>query len=456
MNTNDDHASAPRSTAWLRLLKRGLAGWCGLGLMCAHAFGAQSLSRAQMPPNIVFILARNLGTNDLGCYGSTSASTPNLDRLASSGVRFTRCYTGSPLTLPARASLLTGWHTGHAPIRGLEPAMITRQDTTVAEVLKRYGYHTGVLGLWGLAPPDTAGIPNLKGFDDWLGFLSPDHAQLFYPKHLWRNQKLMILQNNVDQAQSTSCHELFVRASTNFITINRDNPFFLYLAYTIPGHFPPVTSAVSAPSENKIPNRATLLRWLDREVGVLVDLLDAYRLKSNTVVFFSSDGADAVETYQSSNTNSPVLKIGPDHLAERRLRVPMLVSWPRVFPSSRVSDFPWAFWDFLPTAADIALATRPEDLDGLSVLPTLLGKPQKPHDFFYWEIPGPTLLQAVCQEHWKAVRSTPGDTKRLFHLGNDPGEATNVMELHPDVWARLTNLMSQARTVPRFTPPRSE
>lgn len=431
----------------LMLLRCSLVAWCLEALICGCSHGAQALTRAQMPPNIILVLAQNLGTNDLGCYGSNEGLTPNLDRLAASGVRFTRCYAGSPLSLPARATLLTGLHTGHGPIRGFEPAMLTRQHTTVSEVLKRRGYHTAAIGLWGLASPDTAGIPSQKGFDDWLGFLSPDHARVLYPNHLWRNDKILVLQDNADGVQSTSCQALFTRAATNFISVNRDNPFFLYLAYTLPGNLLPLTNTAGPEHRVQTLGRSTLLKWLDRDIGRVLAILDHWRLQSNTVVFFSSDGPKHATALSIVSTNSPDQAIDLDSFLEGRLRVPMLVRWPGVFPAGRVSDFPWAFWDFLPTAADIAQSTRPEDLDGLSILNTLLGKPQKPHDYFYWEVsdPGHELRQVVQSDNWKAISLASGASGTLFNLVNDPGERTNVAALHPQVWNRLANLMKQAR-----------
>jgi arylsulfatase A-like enzyme len=453
--TNDQTSRAsPRRAPWVSGWYL-LAAWSYAVLTCGPALGAQVLSRSQMAPNIVFILAQNLGTNDLSCYGSRLVSTANIDRLASSGIRFNQCYTGSPLGIPARATLLTGLHTGHAPIRGLESAYLGRQDATVAEVLKRYGYRTAAMGLWGLGSVGSAGLPTRKGFDEWLGFLLPDHARQLYPEQLWRNEKKLVIEDNLNGNRAVSGHNLFTRAATNFISLHRSKPFFIYLACTLPGYGVPLTNASSTASAPEDPNRATRLKWLDDDVGRILATLEHFKLQSNTVIFFSSDGRDSAGDQPGLVSSSSPNTRDPDCLKENRLRVPMVVCWPGVFPAGRTSDFPWAFWDFLSTAADLAEATRPEDLDGLSVLPTLLGRSQKPHDYFYWEVPGPPLVQAVRQGNWKAIRATTDDLGGLYDLTNDAWEQTNSARFHPQIWSELTNLMNQAHASPRLSRPGS-
>jgi arylsulfatase A-like enzyme len=411
-------------------------------------------------PNIIVILAQDLAMSDLSCYGQTNYLTPNLDRLAATGMRFTNFYCGSPISVPSRATLLTGLHTGHSAVRGHEAALLTRQDVTIAEVIKRYGYRTGAIGLWGLGSPGTTGTPPRKGFDDWLGFLNEDHARQLYPEYLWRNEKRLVIADNVSGPRSASCQDLFARAALNFVKMHRDQPFLLYLAYTLPGRFATETNQTSSLSDYSVPlpqdgltpqaRRISLIQRVDQDVGRLLSSLDEQGLRSQTVIFFSSDRGSAEDEYwaahPSSQQKQPVIL--PENLKETSLKVPMLVSWPGLIPPGRVSGYPWAFWDLLPTIADIGQTTRPEDLDGVSVVPTLLGKVQPEHEYFYWELPGTNFQQALRKDNWKAIASTNSATGELYNLRLDPGEKTNVFTQNPEVWEQLAARMKKAHSRP--------
>jgi arylsulfatase A-like enzyme len=428
--------------------------WGAAGAAAGQPAGTPSKSR---PPNIIFILADDLGYGDLGCYGQKKIRTPNLDQLAAEGMRFTSCYAGTTVCAPSRCALMTGLHTGHCRIRGNEASPLAPEDVTVAEILKQAGYNTGLIGKWGLGREGTTGIPTRKGFDEFAGFLSQTHAHQYYPSNIWRNDTLWVLNANTGGRKGQYVHDLFTRAALNFVRIQQDHPFFLYLAYTIPhannelkdqGMEVPGDAPYAKedwPQAEK--NKAAMITRLDRDVGRLLAQLKLFRLETNTVLFFASDngphkeGGVKPEFFQSAG---PWRGLKRD-LYEGGLRVPMIVRWPGHVPPGQTNDFPWAFWDFLPTAADLAGAPVPAGLDGQSVLPVLLGKPAKPHDCFYWEFHEGGSKQAARQGDWKGIRLGPGQPLELYDLKSDPGETNNVAAQNPAVVARLESCLAAAR-----------
>lgn len=425
-------------------------------------------SLTNRPPNLIFILADDLGYGDLGCYGQTKIKTPHLDQLAAGGLRFTQCYAGSTVCAPSRACLMTGLHTGHARIRGNATVPLEAQDVTVAEVLKPAGYVTGIIGKWGLGLENTPGIPNRQGFDEWLGYLSQTHAHDYYPTQLWRQTDVLPLEKNYYNYQGLYSHDFFTQAATNFIRINKWKPFFLYLAYTIPhannelknqGMQVPSDEPYSKeawPQQEK--NKAAMITRMDADIGALLAQLKRLRIESNTVVFFTSDngphreGGVQPEFFRSSG---PLRGIKRD-LYEGGIRVPMIVSWPGKIASGAVSDQVWAFWDFLPTAAQIAGVRPPSGLDGISMLPTLLGRVQtNQHEFLYWEFHERGSKQAVRMGDWKAIRQGPGQPLELYHLKNDLGETNNVAAQQPEIVARIEDYLKTARTPSEHWPIRT-
>jgi arylsulfatase A-like enzyme len=421
------------------------------------------------PPNIIFILADDLGYGDLGCYGQKKIQTPNLDQLAADGVRFTQCYAGTTVCAPSRSSLMTGQHTGHTRVRANDASPLLPEDVTVAEVLKKAGYSTGLMGKWGLGLAGTTGTPGKKGFDEFFGFLDQTQAHDYYPTNIWRNERILLLDVNTNNQRSVYIHDQFTRTATNFIQINRENPFFLYLAYTIPhahnelgkktgnGMEVPSDAPYSKeawPQPEK--NKAAMITRLDRDIGKILEFVRGYHLETNTVIFFTSDngphreGGVNPEFFQSSG---PLRGIKRD-LYEGGLRVPMIVRWTGRIQPGQVNDSPWAFWDFLPTAAEISgfPDKLPANLDGRSILPTLLGRPQKPPEFFYWEFHEQGSKQAVRSGDWKAVRLTLGQPLELYDLKADPGETKNVAPAHPAVIARIEAYLKTARTDPALYP----
>src|SRR5437899_97725 len=409
-------------------------------------------------PNIVFILADDLGYGDVGCYGQQRIRTPNIDNLAAEGMRFTQCYAGSTVCAPSRCALMTGLHTGHATVRGNAFVPLRAQDVTVAEVLKRAGYTTALIGKWGLGEPGTSGVPNRKGFDTFFGYLNQGHAHNYYPDYLWRNEERTKIEGNVVKNGVTSrraqyAPDLLTKEALRFVEQQKDKPFFLYLAHITPhannerGHKEgnglevPSDAPYSDKSWPQIEkNYAAMVTRMDADVGRLMTQLKKLGLEENTIVFFSSDNGPHKEGGHDPRffqSGGPLQGIKRD-LYEGGIRVPMIARWPGHIAAGRASDHVWAFWDFLPTAADLSGATVPAGLDGISVLPTLLGKgEQKQHDFLYWEFHERGFQQAVRRGDWKALRSAWGEPLELYDLRSDLAEKHNVAGRHAEIVDRI-------------------
>ncbi len=432
----------------------------------------------ETPPNIIFILADDLGYGDLGCYGQEQILTPNIDRLASEGMRFTQCYAGSTVCAPTRSVLMTGQHTGHTTVRGnsgwigppgnrrRHEVTIHDEDVTVAEILKEAGYSTGVAGKWGLGDSGTAGIPNRQGFDQWLGFLSQRHAHGYYPEFLWKNERMIELKGNLGGQQNDWVHDRLTGFSLDFIRDHSESPFFLYLAYTIPhGRYEVPEDALYSDKSwhQDIKNYATMVTLMDRDIGKTIELLKERGIDDNTVVFFASDNGAEIyyfqktgiaDEYEATLQSPGSLRGWKRDLTEGGIRVPMIVRWPGKIPAGEVSDFPWAFWDFLPTAADLAGVQLPPQLvvDGFSVLPTLLGEQdQQPHEFFYWEFHERGFQQAVRHGDFKAIRFKQGEPLALFDITKDAKELNDIASENLDVIDRIENYLETVRTsTPHF------
>ncbi len=437
-----------------------LAALGGLGVACAQSPDLRALGApAPAKPNIIFILADDLGYGDLGCYGQEKIRTPNLDRLAAEGMRFTQCYAGSTVCAPSRCCLLTGMHSGHGRIRGNARVPLEPGDLTVAEILKPAAYKTAVFGKWGLGNEGTTGIPNKHGFDEWFGYLDQVHAHNYYPEFLWRNERQWQLRGNVNGQKGFYSHDWFTRTATNFIRINQKRQFFLYLAYTIPhannelkdkGMEVPSDAPYSKeawPQQEK--NKAAMITRLDSDVGKLLDLLKQLKVDQNTIVFFSSDNGPHQEggvDPKFFRSSGPLRGIKRD-LYEGGIRVPMIVRWPGRIKAGSTSDQVWTFWDFLPTAAEIAGTKPPQGIDGVSMLPTLLGTNQThQHEFLYWEFHERGFQQAVRMGDWKAVKSAADKPLELYDLKMDLGEMTNVAAHHPEIVTRIEDYLKTARS----------
>jgi arylsulfatase A-like enzyme len=414
-------------------------------------------------PNILWIMADDMGWGDPGCYGQKLIQTPHIDRLAAQGMRFTSAYAGSAVCAPSRSCLMTGQHSGHTRVRWNhsvktgERVPLLAEDFTVAEMLRRQGYRTGIVGKWGLGEPETSGIPTRQGFDDWYGFLNQDHAVDFYTDHLWRNEKKEPVPGNQNGAKGEYTTDLFTREALRFIRVNRWNPFYLYLTYTAPHvnlQVPSQGIYAGKPWTEDDKNYAAMITHMDRGIGQVLELLNRLRLASETVVIFTSDNGAGHKTGLPLFHGTGPFRGAKGEVYEGGLRVPMIVRWPgRVAPGS-VSDVPWAFWDFLPTAADLAGAKPPQGIDGVSILPVLLGKSGAPkRESFYWESHQKSFHQAIRVDGWKGVRHGLTGALELYDLATDVGETNNVAARNPDVVARLTALLDAARTENADYPP---
>jgi arylsulfatase A-like enzyme len=410
-------------------------------------------------PNIIFILADDLGYGELGCYGQQKIKTPNLDRMAAEGMRFIQCYAGTTVCAPSRAALMTGLHTGHTRVRGNLAVPLQAEDVTVAEVLKGAGYRTGAVGKWGLGLAQTPGTPNQHGFDEWFGYLGQTAAHNYYPTQLYRNDRVFVLEKNLGDKKGQYSHDLFSMVASNFVRLDPRRPFFLYLAYTIPhANNELKAKGMEVPSAEPYAqedwpepekNKAAMITRMDRDIGELFKHLKALKIDEQTIVFFSSDngphkeGGVKPEFFKASG---PLRGIKRD-MYEGGIRVPMIVRWPGRIQSGAVSDEVWTFWDFLPTAADIAGLPKPEKTDGISILPTLLGQPQtNRHEFLYWEFHEEGSKQAVRMGDWKAIRLEMGKPLELYDLKSDLHEDHNVAAEHADVVARIEACLKTART----------
>ncbi|MBI2421529.1 MAG: arylsulfatase [Candidatus Hydrogenedentes bacterium] len=440
---------------------------CGAG---ALILGAPATAQPGLrPPNIVFILADDLGYGDLGCYGQKTIQTPRIDRMAREGLRFTQCYAGSTVCAPSRCALMTGLHMGHARVRGNKLVPLEPGDRTVAEILRNAGYRTGLFGKWGLGEPETAGIPNRKGFDEFFGYLNQHHAHTYYPEYLWDNDKQAPLNNkdgeheNVAVERNEYAPYLIADQAIGFIERHQRSPFFLYFTPTLPHanneRGAKLKDGMEIPDYGIYQDRdwpdpqkghAAMIALLDAQVGRVIDTLQALGIAEETLVFFTSDngthkeGGGDPEFFQSSGP----LRGYKRALYEGGIRAPMIAWWPGTIPGGAESDLVWSHWDFLPTAAALAHAKAPAGLDGLSVAPTLLGRPrdQQQHDYLYWEFHEGGFAQALRQGDWKAVRpGKAGSAIELYRLDEDPGETRDLAGAHPEKVAAFEALFQSAR-----------
>ena len=420
-------------------------------------------------PNIVFIMADDLGYGDLGCYGQKQIQTPNIDRLAREGVKFTQFYAGSTVCAPSRCVLMTGLHLGHCYIRGNAKMNLRPGDVTVAEVLKKSGYTSGLIGKWGLGHEGSTGVPTRQGFDYFFGYLDQHHAHNYYPSYLHRNETRVKLRNVVPgegkfgQGVATKkidySPDLLLRESLAFIDRNKNRPFFLYLAATIPHANDEARSKGMEIPDYGIyrykdwpqPQKglAAMITRLDGDVGKILARLKRYGIDENTIVFFTSDNGPHAEGGNNPkffDSNGPLRGIKRD-LYEGGIRVPMIVRWPGKAPAGIVSDTIGYFGDLMATAADIAGVDAPKGLDSISMLPSILGKAdqQKQHKYLYWEFYERGSAQAVRMGDWKGVVKPLGGMKiEVYNLKTDIGEKHDIAGTHPKIAAKLRAIIKEA------------
>lgn len=430
-------------------------------------------------PNIIFILADDLGYGDLGCYGQQLIKTPNLDAMARQGLRFTQFYAGTSVCAPSRSSLLTGQHTGHTPVRGnksVEPEgqwPIPDSAVTIAEILKKGGYATGDFGKWGLGPVASTGDPVKQGFDHFFGYNCQSKAHNYYPDHLWENDTRIDFANNTPQQFTEYAADLIQKKALSFIEQQKDKPFFLYLSYTLPhaalqgpndslfekykklfNELPVAVEAWNgkgyAPQAYPRATYAAMVSRLDAYVGQVFQKLKESGIDKNTLVLFSSDNGPHKEGGNDPNyfkSSGPLRGIKRD-LYEGGIREPMIAWWPGKIKAGSTSDYAGAFWDLLPTFAELAKQPQPKNIDGISIVPVLLGKKNAPaHPWLYWEFHEQGGKQAVRMGKWKGIKlnaaANPDGPIELYDLQTDVSEKNNLADKHPEIVAKIKKIMQQ-------------
>jgi arylsulfatase A len=450
-------------------------------LLAAVAFASgPALAADPARPNIIFILADDLGVGHVGAYGQKKIKTPHLDTLAAEGMKFNRFYSGANVCAPARSTLMTGLHTGHTAVRnnGLDRHLYDA-DVTVAEVLKPAGYATGGFGKWGLGRLGTPGVAVKQGFDEWFGQYSQTHAHFYYPYYLMSNLEPFPLPMNEGRQRGRYAQDEIHDRAMKFISTQAKarRPFFAYLPYILPhveltcpedswdvykGRWPKIVRADPRPgyigSADANAEFAGMVARLDQQVGQIMALLRQLNIDDHTIVFFTSDNGPQPGAWRDIFVEffdgAAGLRGAKGDFHEGGIREPLLVRWPgRIKPGS-VSDHLAYFPDVMPTLAELAGATaRLPKTDGISIVPTLLGrKDQKQHEFLYWEAAGPNLTtnqQAVRWGDWKAIKGGPKATWELFNLKSDEKETTNVIARHPDVMKRIASIIAQEHTPER-------
>jgi arylsulfatase len=455
-----------------------------IGELAIPARAEEAAPPAERPPNIIYVLADDLGYGELGCYGQKWIRTPHIDRIAAEGIRFTQHYSGSPVCAPARGMLMTGLHPGHAYVRdngnppergkprpreGHFPGQHPIPDgtVTIAELLRGRGYATAAVGKWGLGYEGSSGDPNAQGFDLFYGYLCQIHAHNHYPRFLWRNGEREVLEGN-DRTLTGAVYaqDRITEEALDFIRAHRAQPFFLYFASAIP-HL-----SIQAPDESlawyadEIPEEdythrgylkhpkpragyAAMVTHFDRDVGKIMALVEELGLDERTIILFASDNGPTYRRLGGSDSvffdSAGGLRGYKGAVLEGGLRVPLVARWPGRIAPGQVTDHVSAFWDVLPTFCELAGIEAPEPCDGISFAPTLLGADVQPaHEYLYWEFPGYGGQQAVRMGRWKALRQKMGKGNRrlsLYDLDADRGEAHDVADEHPEIVARIEAIM---------------
>ena len=459
-------------------MKMRLAVWL-LCVVAANVFALCHTAQAAPAekPNIIFVMVDDLGYGDLGCYGQKQIKTPNLDRMASEGMRFTQFYAGSTVCAPSRCVLMTGKHTGRSLVRGNRETKPMGQhplppDTlTVAKLLKRAGYATGLVGKWGLGGPDTTGEPNRQGFDYFYGYLCQRHAHNYYPEFLFRNRERVPLAGNriakprpdgagfaVERAQYS--HDLIADEALAFVDRHKDGPFFLYLAMTIPhANNEAGNKGMEVPDLGEYADKdwpapqkgtAAMITRMDRDLGRLFDRLKQHGIDDRTVVMFTSDNGPHAEGGNNPHffdSNGPLRGIKRD-LYDGGIRVPMIARWPGQIQAGATSDHIGYFGDLMATASELVGAKAPQGLNSISFLPNLLSDDdrQQQHRYLYWEFyrGRSGMKQAVRMGPWKGTRNASDAPLELYDVTKDIGETENVAADHADVVKEIETAMQEA------------
>ena len=455
--------------------------------------GNDQPGRSSSGPNFIYIIADDLGYGEPGCYGQEQIKTPNIDRLAAQGMVFTQHYSGSTVCAPSRSSLMTGQHTGHTQVRGNRSVPpegqfpLSSGTVTIPSMLKEAGYVTGAFGKWGLGYPGSDGDPLKQGFDMFFGYNCQAVAHRYYPEYIWDNENKYFLEGNNWSDKVTYAPDVIHERTLGFIRQNADTSFYLYVPSLIPH------AEVLAPQDEilemymgkfeetpwegndygaenfRIPgycsqdkpraNHAAMISRLDRQVGEILDLVVELGIERNTIIMFTSDngphsegGADP--EYFNSNG---IFRGSKRDLYEGGIRVPFVAWWPGKIEPGSSSDHISAFWDIMPTFAELAGGEAPGDTDGISMVPALTGSgQQEEHEYLYWEFLERGGRQAVRIGEWKGVRLNMGNDPdahiELYDLSSDPGEQHDISALHPGVVDKIDSIMKSARVSnPNYT-----
>ena len=439
-------------------------------IVCFFTISTNADQQTDRKPNLVIILADDLGYGDLGCFGQNKIKTPNLDRLAKKGMKLTQFYSGSTVCAPSRCVLMTGLHTGHAYIRGNGRHNLRPSDFTLAELFKQHGYSTGCFGKWGLGNEGTDGTPTNQGFDSFYGYLHQGHAHNYYPTFLIKNNRRVKLRNIPAQEFKTGAgwaskridysHDLIVENALHWIDMNHKKQFFLYLPFTIPHAnnegYRGTKDGQEVPSYGIYKNKkwtkqnkgqAAMITRMDSDVGRIVTRLNKHNIINNTLMIFTSDNGHHREGGNNPdffNANGPLRGMKRD-LYEGGIRVPTIAYWPNHIKPGSSSDQPFYFGDFMATSAELIQTTPPTGLDSTSFLKTLLGKPNPiERDFIYWEFlerKGAQALVLGKTGRWKAIRKGSAEAPiEIYDLKNDVGETINVANEHPKLVSKAENL----------------
>ncbi len=441
---------------------------------------------APIPPNIIFIMADDLGYGDIGTYGQDKIATPFLDEMARQGIHFSNFYAGTSVCAPSRASLMLGKHTGHLAIRGNRQDSVyggqmalLDTDRTIAEYLKKVGYATKLIGKWGLGNPRSSGDPSQQGFDSYYGYTDQILAHNYYPEFLWKDGKKQLLDNTVQYLEKDAwhgglgsystekkeySHDLFMKETVAFLETERSEPFFLYLSLTIPHDNGEQLDSMrfEVPQQGVYKNKkwtknqkdyAAMITRMDQGIGTVMETLKKQGLDDNTLVIFTSDNGPMrqMPTTAFFNSNGP-FRGGKRDLYEGGIRMPFIAKWPGKIKPHSVSDHPSAFWDILPTLSELAgnPLTETDETDGISFVPTLLAQEQtQKHPALYWEFHGSKeVLQAVRKDNYKLVKKMlRQDTIvrwELFDIATDAEELTDLYERRPKIALELRTLLQES------------
>ncbi len=437
---------------------RTLVALTPLFLMTPNVVGAETRK-----PNLIFILSDDIAMGDLGAYGQKLIQTPNLDQLCKEGTRYTSAYTGTSVCAPARTSFFTGLHMGNCPTRanreikaGAGQLPLPENTVTVGTILKSAGYQTATMGKWGMGMFDTSGSPLKNGIDHFYGYNCQRHAHSYFPTYLYDDDKRIEIPENANGKKKVYAQNLIQEDMLNWVDQQGEKPFFLFYALTLPhGKFEIDSQGIYAdkPWSSTEKNYAAMVTRLDSDVGALVKLLRDKGLAENTLIVFSGDNGSSFEPNSEigkrfNQTMDGKLRGFKRGMYEGALRQASFAWWPGTVAADRVTDEPWAFWDILPTFAELAGAKLPDGFtpDGKSLVEFLKGGPAPKRDYFYWELHEGGSIQAIRWDNRKAVRPGPGKAVELYDLSKDLGETTNLASEHPDLVKKAVEMMSKART----------